>query len=193
MVLILWNDGFQYFKFWGCLWFHSSILWNDYLLYLKFWGCLCCVLFESEQILIWWWFVSFQNVSCWKMLNKDLGFRCYHVAAQVWWQELASCFTEDCLNRSLQVPSSDVSFYKYAREHVAFDCPCFHPGKRWSHSIVVVVLLCRNVGLAYCEALFYCLDWRSVWWREFSLPQDWCNRSCLVLRSIVSFSKLHAC
>ena len=30
---------------------------------------------------------------------------------------MASCFTEDCLNRSLQVPSSDVSFYTYTREH----------------------------------------------------------------------------
>ena len=74
-VSILWNDDLLYFKFWGCRRFHGTIVWNDYLLYLKFWGCLWCGLIESEQIFTWWWFVSFQNVSCWETFNKDQGAR----------------------------------------------------------------------------------------------------------------------
>ena len=140
---------------------------------------MMCTLNRFTLYIVW-------NVSwiCWNCLCKDVV--CLTAWLRAW---LRTASTDLCRCR----PQMLAFINMRGNMHVAFDCPCFHPGKRWSHSIVVIALLCRNVGLVYCEVLLYSLGLRSVWWREFSLPQDWCNRSCLVLSSIVSFSKLHAC
>ena len=77
----------------GFPWFHGSILWNEYLLYLKleiFEVVFVVYCLNLNQCSYDAGLFSSRVCSVETAFNKDLGFRCYHVAAQVWWQDIAS-------------------------------------------------------------------------------------------------------
>ena len=74
----------------GFPWFHGSILWNEYLLYLKLEVVFVVYCLNLNQCSYDAGLFSSRVCSVETTFSKDLGFRCYHVAAQVWWQDIAS-------------------------------------------------------------------------------------------------------